>query len=45
MPTPKVDHSNTVCVKCGRKDTYINPQGEPTWFSDIDKNGIIVTAA
>lgn len=39
MPITKVDHSKTACVKCGRKETYINPQGKAIWFSDVDKNG------
>lgn len=36
----KVDHTNTVCIKCGRKDTYVNPKGRSEWFSDTDKNGM-----
>jgi len=38
MPTPKVDHSNTVCCICGSRDTYIC-QGKPDWRRYYDKNG------
>lgn len=39
MSSPKIDHSKTICVKCGRKETCINPQGNAIWFSDMDKKG------
>lgn len=35
MPKPKVDHSNTVCCKCGNRGTYMNGH-KPMWFYDRD---------
>ena len=39
MVRPKMDHTNTTCCICGRKDTYIRPYGKVEWMK-YKKNGI-----
>lgn len=39
MVRSKMDHTNTICCICGRKDTYIRPYGKVEWMK-YKKNGI-----
>lgn len=32
------DHSQTFCIKCGSNDTYIKPNGSPSWYKYKDGN-------
>lgn len=32
----KIDHSNTVCCVCGKRDTYIMSNGKPLWLAYIE---------
>lgn len=31
MSHPKIDHTNTRCCICGSRETYIMPNGDPSW--------------
>ncbi len=39
MSIPKKDHINTICSRCGGRETHIRPNGYAVWIKDVNEEG------